>query len=251
MPFDNNTTTYIKNTYLFRVLQNFLLLISDFINNNKHYVLQYAPNIGKDEIIYFDFETTGLNPYHCKIIEYCFMIEDEDSSFISDIVNPEEKIDKKITEITGIHPEMFENKTNIDNHIMKIYNFINGNYKNSIFSVEKKYLVAHNAITFDSIFLERDLKNAQKTYKNITTSNFVYLDTVLLSRKLLPELRSHTLASLAKHYDVKTGTHRATSDVECLKTIYQKLLVDLSKQKKIPLTYFMDYPQEVYKYINY
>ena len=146
---------------------------------------------------------------------------------------------------------MFENKTNIDNHIMSIYNFINGNFKNNIFSLEKKYLVAHNAITFDSIFLEKELKKAKKINKNITSHNFVYLDTLLLARKLLPQLRSHSLASLAKYYDVKTGTHRATSDVECLKTIYHKLLIDLSKEKNIPHTYFMDYPQEVYKYINY
>ena len=57
------------------------------------------------------------------------MIQDDDETEISDIVDPEEKIEKKITDITGIHPDMFEGKENIDQHIQKIYNFINGTDK--------------------------------------------------------------------------------------------------------------------------
>jgi len=29
-----------------------------------------------NDLIYFDFETTGLNPYHDKIIEYAFIQEE-------------------------------------------------------------------------------------------------------------------------------------------------------------------------------
>ena len=29
----------------------------------------------KEKVIYYDFETTGLNQYHDKIIEYAFMTE--------------------------------------------------------------------------------------------------------------------------------------------------------------------------------
>jgi DNA polymerase III alpha subunit (gram-positive type) len=242
---------YIKNLYIFRLMQNLMAIISNYLVIVKHKVIQYSPNIVKDEIIYFDFETTGLNPYHNKIIEYCFMVHDENNSEISDIIDPEEKIEKKITDITGIHPDMFEGKQNIDYHISKIYNFINGTYKNSIFSVEKKYLVAHNAIGFDSIFLERELAKLMKKNKNVTTSNITYIDSLLLARKLLPDLRSHSLASIAKYYNISSGTHRASSDVVCLKTVYECLIEDLSKANKMPYSYYFNYPEEVINYIYY
>ena len=226
-------------------------MISNYFTYAKKRLIQFAPNIVKDEIIYFDFETTGLNPYHNKIIEYCFMIQDDDDTEISDIVDPEEKIEKKITDITGIHPDMFEGKKNIDYHIRKIYDFINGTYPQSIFSVKRKYLVAHNAIGFDSIFLEKALNKLKQTNKDVYTNNFIYVDSLLLARKLLPELKSHSLASLARHYKIASGTHRASSDVVCLKTVYQCLIADLGKANKMSYSYYFDYPEEVINYIYY
>tara|TARA_B100001027_G_C16223267_1_gene310861 strand:- start:75 stop:818 length:744 start_codon:yes stop_codon:yes gene_type:complete len=246
-----SSTTYLKNLYITRVILNIFQVISEYFTYVKRKVIQYSPNIVKDEIIYFDFETTGLNPYHNKIIEYCFMIQDDDESQISDIVDPEEKIEKKITDITGIHPDMFEGKENIDFHIQKIYNFINGTDKNSIFNVKRKFLVAHNAIGFDSIFLEKALNNLKKTNKNVFTSNFVYVDSLLLARKLLPDLKSHSLASLAKHYNVSHGTHRASSDVICLKKVYNSMIQDISKANGIHYSHYFENPQEVIKYIYY
>lgn len=242
---------YIKNLYISRVILNILQVISDYFTCAKQRFIQFAPNIVKDEILYFDFETTGLNPYHNKIIEYCFMIHNDDNCEISDIIDPEEKIEKKITDITGIHPDMFESKKNIDHHISKIYDFINGTYKNSILSVERKYLVAHNAIGFDSIFLERALSKLRDTNKSVTSKNFVYVDSLLLSRKLLPDLKSHSLASLAKHYNVTSGTHRASSDVVCLKTVFECLIQELGKRNNITYSYYFDYPEEIIKYIYY
>lgn len=246
-----SSTIYMKNLYISRLLLNIYQLISNYFTYAKHKLFQYSPNIVKDEVIYFDFETTGLNPYHNKIIEYCFMIQDDDETEISDIVDPEEKIEKKITDITGIHPDMFEGKENIDQHIQKIYNFINGTDKNSIFNVKRKFLVAHNAIGFDSIFLEKALNNLKKTNKNVCTSNFVYVDSLLLARKLLPDLKSHSLASLAKHYNVSLGTHRASSDVVCLKNVYNNMIQDLSKANEMSCSYYFEYPEEVIKYIYY
>ena len=237
----------IKNTYLVKFIINILQTASLYFENIKERIIQYVPNNVNDEIIYFDFETTGLNPFHDKIIEYCFMIHEDENIQISDIVDPEQKIDKKITDITGIHPDMFEGKKNIENHIMIIYNFINGTYKNSIFNVDKKFLVAHNGNGFDKIFLERELLKLKlkKNFKNVTTSNFVYIDTLLLARKLLPHLKYHSLLSLAKYYKVTSGTHRATSDVLCLKVVYKNLIIELANQTKVSSCFYFKNPQEV------
>ena len=61
------------------------------------------------ETIYYDFETTGLNPFHDRIIEYAFVRENDDTS-ISSLVNPLKKFPKFITDLTGIYPEELENK---------------------------------------------------------------------------------------------------------------------------------------------
>jgi DNA polymerase III alpha subunit (gram-positive type) len=244
----SSTNYRIHQNYLFRVFQTIFSFITLKLTQIRNLIFQYSSNIVLDEVIFFDFETTGLNPYHSKIIEYCFIVNNDENSGISDIVDPEEKIDKIITDITGIHPDMFEGKLPINEHIHIIYNFINGTYKNSVFSNERKYLVAHNCHGFDKIFLERALFDYKQNNANATTSNFIYVDSLLLARKLLPQLRSHSMASLAKHYKISEGGHRAKTDVLCLKKVYQNLLVDLSNELKLPVQYFNQYPQVVVDY---
>ena len=57
------------------------------------------------------------------------------NKYIESIVNPESKL-KKITEIVGIHPDMFENKKNIYHHIPTIYYFNDENI-DSVFNVKE------------------------------------------------------------------------------------------------------------------
>ena len=42
-------------------------------------------------IIYYDFETTGLNQFHDKITEYCFLKENPSQDMIQSLVNPQKK----------------------------------------------------------------------------------------------------------------------------------------------------------------
>ena len=53
--------------------------------------------------IILDFETSGLNPYHCDIIEIGAKIVETGDTF-SSLIRPksENPISQKITEITGI-----------------------------------------------------------------------------------------------------------------------------------------------------
>lgn len=248
---------YIKNLYIYRVILNIIQLICEYLTIAKHSIIQYAPNIVKDEIIYFDFETTGLNPFHDKIIEYSFMIDDDtENTFISELVNPETKMEKKITEITGIHPDMLENKKNINTHIEKIYNFISGVYNKSCFYSEKKYLVAHNATTFDKIFLNREL-NCFKTRTQLAhkrspyLKNIYYIDSLLLARKIIPGLYSYSLKSLCKEFNISPGTHRALDDVIALKNVFERLLNILSKNMNVSVYYLKENPGIILDYIEY
>lgn len=247
-----STMNYLKNLYISRVIINIFEIISLKFNNFKHKFIQFSPNVVKDQTIYYDFETSGLNPYHDKIIEYCFMIEDDSTNnYIQSIVDPECKIEKKITEITGIHPDMFENQKSIFHHIPKIYHFISQDINESVFNVKRSYLVAHNNTVFDRIFLEKELNNYKKNHNYVNLKNIYHIDSLLLARKLLPELRSHSLLSLSKHFKISKGTHRAQSDVLCLREIYINLLKIIAMQNNLPYTYYLENPELVYKFISF
>ena len=83
-----------------------------------------------DKLIYFDFEATGLNPYHIKIIEYAFVKEDK--TFISSLINPEEQLEKKITEITTITNEMLKDSPKLNKKANEIWEYIYNSYKDLV-----------------------------------------------------------------------------------------------------------------------
>ena len=63
------------------------------------------------------------------------------------------------------------------------------------------------------------------------TDNIYYIDTLLLARRL-QKLKSHSLKSLAKHFNVEQGTHRAEDDVICMRVIFHKLVEIISPKYK-------------------
>ena len=93
-----------------------------------------------NKTIYYDFETTGLNVFHDKIIDYCFLNEDDDTC-IESLVNPKRKFEFFITKLTGIHPEDVEDKLPIKDHLKEIVEFLESPTTEIIDTV---YLVAHN-----------------------------------------------------------------------------------------------------------
>jgi DNA polymerase III subunit epsilon len=208
-------------------------------------------------LIYFDFETTGLNPYHNKIIEYAFIQEEIDeeydsepineyNTYITDLVNPKVKFDKKISEITGIHPDELINEETIYHHIKEIMNFINYDMKNSTI-----YLVAHNCDSFDKLFLINAIKkyNKKNPNDNIEYKHLVYIDTLNMAKKLLPNIRSYSLKNLAIYFNIKDGQHRALSDTVCLRHVYHNLVELLSEKINMNYDYIIDNPSIVINHL--
>ena len=203
-----------------------------------------------NDLIYFDFETTGLNPYHDKIIEYAFIQEEPDESYdsdykqntyINDLINPKIKFDKKITDITGIHPEELENKDDIYSHLPNIMSFINYSMK-----TKEIYLVAHNCDSFDRLFLLNAIKNYSEPieYKHIK-----FIDTLNLCKILLPNIKSYSLKNMTTHFNITPGEHRAMSDTIALRELYHKLVECLSKRINMDTNYILQNPSIVYEYI--
>ena len=143
-------------------------------------------------LIFYDLETTGLNPYHNKITEYCFIKYSENQNAVlsvkSELVNPLVSLPEKIVKITKITDEMLKDKnpfnktmgTQVLSHLMSYENDTNQT---------QRYMIAHNGDVFDKIFL--------KTHFNqvgikMNSYGFRYIDTLLL-RMMYPNLNTFRL----------------------------------------------------------
>lgn len=243
----------MKNGILY--IYNFWTLLCQYVHELKKTIFQYRDDLPMNRIIYYDFETTGLNPYHDRIIEYAFLDENT-NDFINELVNPNRKFEKKITDITGIHPDQLIDKAPIEEQIQNIVDFINPD--NSRIGFET-YLIAHNNDSFDKIFLNETIiriNDKPESYNKLPyyRTYCKHIDTLLLAKKLLPELHSHSLKSLAIHFKIKAGTHRAIDDTRCLREIYHKLLEVMSKKNKYegeywPKNTLLNNPSVVYNYL--
>ena len=98
----------------------------------------------EERLIFFDFETTGLNMFHDKIIEYCFQDAYDEDKSIQSMIDPERKFEFIITKITGIYPDDLIGKPKIHEKIEEIVDFINPQPEKNV------YLVAHNVDGFDA-----------------------------------------------------------------------------------------------------
>lgn len=210
---------------------------------------------GESNIIYFDFETTGLNPFHDKVIELCFLydipkqsepksVEENnvfpDEQIFTSLVNPKRKFEEKITNITGIHPYDLINKPSIE----ELYPIINNFLDNKMFN----YLIAHNCHGFDEIILKKILKESNNRY---LLDNICFIDTLLLARKLMPEVNRFSQKSLCDYFRIKTKSHRADEDCRALRSIYHNLLkvyrkrVDNSHSLKV----LIENPHIIHEYL--
>ena len=178
---------------------------------------------------YIDFETTGLNPYHDEIIE--FAIKKNNSEFkIENLVKPTRTIliPEKITEITGITSDMIFNNANVISNIKAVENmfiFLREHYDGNDYI----YLVAHNGIRFDFVFLKElvnnYLKHTNSQLKDVEIFDIYpkirYIDSLDVARKMVPHLYSYSQKNLCKIFNiVQNNAHRAIGDVEDLEKIY-------------------------------
>lgn len=203
-----------------------------------------------NSFVFYDFETTGLNPYHSNIIEYAFsncLVEN-----LVSLVNPDRKIEEKITKITGIDDSMVKNESFIENHRNIIFTYLEDIYKKVNSNGHKYiYLVAHNNDNFDKIFFKRIFQNNPKQL-NFINENIRFIDSLHLAKLTLPYMRSFSLKTLAKIYNIKEGTHRSLSDTITLKLVFMKLIDNYCKQNNKDFVELYENPTEVYNliYIN-
>ncbi len=167
--------------------------------------------------IVFDLETTGLNPASEEITEIAAVrvVEGEIRDSFQTYVNPHKPIPAEITEMTGISDETVADAPDLDKAVPEFL----------AWAGEGQYpLVAHNA-GFDMGFLRTACQRLG------IEREFTSIDTLEMSRLMLPHMHKFKLNILAKELQVGPFEHhRASEDAAVLGRIYVKLLKRLREE---------------------
>jgi DNA polymerase-3 subunit epsilon len=157
-----------------------------------------------------DVETTGLSAsFGEKITEIAIYIHDgkEVIDSFETLINPEKKIPYRIVQMTGITNQMVQDAPKFYEVAKKIVEL-----------TENKVIVGHN-VRFDYNFIRHEYKSLGYDYNRNT------IDTVKLSRKLIPGRRSYGLGKLCKDLGINNhARHRADGDALATTRLFELLL---------------------------
>lgn len=180
----------------------------DMVRNERGQTLDGA-------FVVFDLETTGIGAKSNQIIEIGGVkvehgtITDRFSTF----VNPQRPIPFHIEQLTGINDSMVLDAPTIDKILPQFLDFCQG-----------CVMVAHNA-DFDIGFIQ------QKAKEIGMETDFTVIDTVAMSRALLPQLKRYKLDRVAKELGVSLENHhRAVEDAEATAEIFLRLAKRLEEK---------------------
>lgn len=173
-----------------------------------------AIELSGTSFVVFDLETTGAKAPPCRVTEIgAFKVESGAvTGKFHTLVNPEMPIPYFITSLTGITDHMVANAPRFCDISDEFLGFIGDSV-----------LVAHNA-RFDMGFLNYEIGQVYEDYRLANPS----LCTVLLSRRLVPEIENHKLNTVARHFEVDLRNHhRASDDAFATAHIFLNLLSHL------------------------
>ncbi|MCK5146938.1 DEAD/DEAH box helicase family protein [bacterium] len=173
--------------------------------------LPSAGPLEADLVIAFDFETTGLNPRRDEIIEagVVRLKAGIPVHTFSQLYNPTIPVPDIVTQLTGLSDKDLQGQPALEANFTELFEQFKGNW-----------FVAHSA-SFDRGFLKNACKLYKIPFKGIDPT---LVDTLELSRLLLPWLSNHRLETVASHFDVSlTKAHRAVHDAEAAGRIFYNL----------------------------
>lgn len=183
----------------------------DILGNIQKEKKEKGENLNKfvDDYVLVDIETTGFSPVKDNIIEIG-AIKVKNNEIISEY-NELIKIDKILspftTKLTGITDEMLQSGKNITEVLKEFVKFS-----------ENKIIIGHN-VTFDLGFLNYNCRK----YLNYNLNND-YVDTMCMTRKIVPNSINYKLGTLANLFNVSyEGAHRGLKDVQITYEVYNNL----------------------------
>ena len=172
------------------------------------------------DYIMFDLETTGLSTDDDAIVEISAVkvTDGEVVDEFSTLVNPGIHIPYVASSVNGITDDMVKDAPDVEQALREFITFIGDSI-----------LAGHNIRDFDLKFIQRD---AVRFFGKPLSND--YVDTLIVARRYLPELKSRSLESLAYHYDISyDGAHRALADCYINKQVYDRLANEIANPSEV------------------
>ena len=172
--------------------------LEGYLTDDDQVVVNAGEQDLSEDIVVLDFETTGLNTSRDRIIEIgaARLSHGQVVSTYSQLINPERELPERITEITHITSQMLRDAPSLQEKINEFLEFLDG-----------AAIAAHNA-KFDCSVFASEMKRL-----GLPEYSAPVLDTLMLARKMYPDLSSHKLGAVCKHLNVSLkGAHRAVND---------------------------------------
>lgn len=176
------------------------------------------------EVVVFDLETTGFNPYNGdEIISFGAVtvsgsVINNNQTYHS-LVNPQKPIPTMIQELTGITMEMAEDAPELIEVLQHFLEF-----------VQRKILIAHGT-GHDKQFLNAALWKTSKV--NLTHR---VLDTMMIAKWLHPDLKNYDLDCLLDMYEIPITTrHHALEDSLMTAQLWVKFIAEITDRQVITL----------------
>ena len=163
---------------------------------------------------FLDVETTGLSPRTSRVCELALIGFQGGSrvSQFSSLVNPGLPIPPETTKIHGITDAMVKDSPMFPALVPRLIGLLEGSV-----------VVAHNA-EFDLSFIDMEFVRA-----GLRLPELPVIDTLHIARHL-GGFSNHRLGTIAKELDISAENwHRALSDVEMTRKIFEHFMVILKK----------------------
>ena len=157
------------------------------------------------DYVVLDFETNGLNPQKCDIIQMAAIRYRNDvkvdtfASFVYTTLIP-----SKVAELTSITLDDCKTAPKLEELLPQLLNFIGDDV-----------IVAHNA-SFDLSFLMEGMKRL-----NIPGRTFIYIDTLQLARQKIKGVKWYKLPILKKYLKLEYDSHSAEDDCYVCHEVYK------------------------------
>lgn len=165
-----------------------------------------------------DVETTGGSPSLDRVVEIAIIVFDgkEITQTFSTLLNPKRSIDPYVTRLTGITNEMVQKSPSFQDVHEKVLEMTHENI-----------FVAHN-VKFDFGMIRQEFRRIGIDF------NRKQLDTVNLSRKVLPGFNSYSLGNICESVGIDiTDRHRALGDARATVKLLEIILNNPASSKYI------------------
>ena len=194
----------------------------------------FALNVSDIRYIAWDTETTGAQVSKDHLVEIAALAFDEefDHRSFQELVRPPISIPHEVVKVHGIKDDTVKNAPDAKVVLTRFDEFLKS-------AGSPRILIAHNA-AFDlgMVYTECDRfieagKVSVKKKIDLFLQPEILIDSCMLAKNLLPDLRHHKLKSLADYFKIDTGRlHRATEDVRVLKEVFIRLLAMAADQPR-------------------